>query len=149
MGVWASIKRVFDIARDQFGQHESRIIARYPGESFHSQRDAIAALVEELQRLGDWYGSVVGSLGDEQRLIQLTEDTVNFCAEPIDLAHFTSMLNKHGLARLAPRVVESGKGLFTIPEATPDELAAITDVYFSQHYRMGDQYHICASIGDA
>ncbi len=149
MGVWATIKRVCAIARDRYGQHECRIIARYPGEAFHSQRDAIAALVMELQRLGDWYGSVVGSLGEERRLIQLTEDTVNFCAEPIDLAHFTGMLNQHGLALLAPRVVESGKRMFTIPEVTPDELASITDVYFSQHYRLGNQYHVLASIGDA
>jgi hypothetical protein len=117
-----------------------------PSPRFPTALDAIVALVTDYRAhpkvAEDAWLTFTGDAGGKQAIIELSDDAVNFCVEQVDLP---ALLHRHGLGALADIARQGATPdttLWPLPGATPDELAAVVDLAFREHFALEQGYRV-------
>lgn len=119
--------------------------ASAPSPEFSSPAEAIAFLVAAQRGIdGSWATLEGESRAGTQAAIQVADETVNLLLEETDLA---AVLEGLGLTALASIAAKGGRReddptLWRLPDATPEEIAAVVDALFAQHFGLGEGYRL-------
>lgn len=119
--------------------------AAAPSEAFPMPADAIAHLVAAHREIADSWVTLEGETpAGTQATIQVAGDALNLLLEETDLA---SILEGLGLTALASIARKGGRheddpSLWQLPDASPEEIAAVADALFAEHFGLGAGYRM-------
>ena len=119
--------------------------ASAPSAEYATPMEAIVFLVRTHRGMPDTWVTLNGFTpeGTEQT-IQVSEETVNLLLQETDLA---AVLEGLGLTALASIAAKGGRReddptLWHLPDSSPEEIAAVVDALFAQHFGLGEGYRL-------
>jgi hypothetical protein len=118
--------------------------ATAPSEAFALPIDAIVFLVREQRTIEDSWVTLDAEADGKSETIQVADDSINLLLEETDLASILEGLGLTALASIARKVGdnENDPTMWTLPDATPEEIATVVDALFAQHFGLGPGYRL-------
>ena len=133
--------------RDWLGSRSNkRAVAAGPSDEHPTALSAIGALMRAHVEAGDdgMWTTLTGAGNGKKALIEVAGEDINFCTLEVDLP---ALLRQSDLAAMAEGAHAGGrkhddKSLWTIPGATPEQLALIIDAAFAGPCGLGPAYSV-------
>jgi hypothetical protein len=118
--------------------------AEAPSEDFSIPIDAIKYLVAAHRDFEGSWVTLDAEAGDKAETIQVAGEAINLLLEETDLATILENLGLTALASIARKAGDHADHptLWTLPDASPDEIAVVVDALFAQHFGLGPEYRL-------
>lgn len=124
-----------------------------PSDRFAAQAEAITHLLAIHATIPESWITLVGeSDAGSELVLQIADESINFLSTEVDLPVFLDSLGLTELAMTAGASTrervrkQSDPSLWTLDGVTPEELVAVTDALFVQHFGLGPGYRLTGWI---
>jgi hypothetical protein len=116
--------------------------AEAPSEAFATPLDAIKHLVAAHRDFEGSWVTLDAEAGGKAETIQVAAESINLLLEETDLATILENLGLTALASIARKAGDHADDptLWTLPDASPDEIVVVVDALFARHFGLGPEY---------